>query len=71
MNLNNQTKEFQMGFFTKLSNDYIKGLSILSKMKEEGARPHDYLKHSIQFFEFKQFIIKTIKEYEKGENNEN
>ena len=38
----------------KLSNEYIKGLAILSKMKEEGARPHDYLKHSIKFFNFKE-----------------
>jgi|TARA_Y100000310_G_C20583450_1_gene764167 hypothetical protein len=60
----------QMGYFTKLSNDYIKGLAILSKMKEEGARPHDYLKHSIQFFRFKEYVIKTINEYEKGEKNE-
>ena len=40
---------------TKLSNDYIQGLAILSRMKEEGARPHDYLKHSIKFFEFKEY----------------
>ena len=38
----------------QLSNEYIKGLAILSKMKEEGARPHDYLKHSLKFFKFKE-----------------
>lgn len=71
MNFKDQTDEFKMGFFTKLSNDYIKGLAILSKMKEEGARPHDYLKHSIKFFEFKEYALKIINDYEKGEKNEN
>ena len=41
----------------QLSNEYIKGLAILSKMKEEGARPHDYLKHSLKFFKFKEYFI--------------
>ena len=54
----------------QLSNEYIKGLAILSKMKEEGARPHDYLKHSIQFFRFKEYVNKLIDDYEKGEKNE-
>ena len=38
---------------TKLSNDYIQGLAILSRMKEKGASPHDYLQHSIKFFRFR------------------
>ena len=48
----------------KLSNEYIKGLVILSKMKEEGARPHDYLKHSIRFFKFKEYANDLLKKYE-------
>ena len=54
----------------KLSNEYIRGLAILSRMKEEGARPHDYLKHSIKFFEFKEYANNLLKTYENGEKNE-
>ena len=54
----------------QLSNEYIKGLAILSKMKEEGARPHDYLKHSIRFFKFKEYANDLLKKYESGEKNE-
>jgi hypothetical protein len=54
----------------QLSNEYIKGLAILSKMKEEGARPHDYLKHSIKFFKFKEYADNLLKKYEKGEPND-
>ena len=54
---------------TKLSNDYIQGLAILSRMKEEGASPHDYLQHSIKFFIFKEFANNLLKQYEKGEEN--
>ena len=54
----------------QLSNEYIKGLAILSKMKEEGARPHDYLKHSIKFFKFKEYADNLLKKYEKGEQND-
>ena len=54
----------------QLSNEYIKGLAILSKMKEEGARPHDYLKHSIRFFKFKEYDNDLLKKYESGEKNE-
>ena len=53
----------------KLSNEYIKGLAILSKMKEEGARPHDYLKHSIKFFKFKEYANNLLNKYDKGETN--
>ena len=53
----------------QLSNEYIKGLAILSKMKEEGARPHDYLKHSIKFFNFKEYANNLLIKYEKGEIN--
>ena len=54
----------------QLSNEYIKGLAILSKMKEEGARPHDYLKHSLKFFKFKEYANNLLKKYENGEKNE-
>ena len=54
----------------QLSNEYIKGLAILSKMKEEGARPHDYLKHSLKFFKFKEYANDLLKKYESGEKNE-
>tara|TARA_Y100000034_G_C6718189_1_gene317601 strand:+ start:138 stop:344 length:207 start_codon:yes stop_codon:yes gene_type:complete len=63
MNLDKQT-------LTQLSNEYIKGLAILSKMKEEGARPHDYLEHSIKFFKFKEYANNLLKTYENGEKNE-
>ena len=53
----------------KLSNEYIRGLAILSRMKEEGASPHDYLKHSIKFFNFKEYANNLLNKYEKGENN--
>ena len=59
MNLNEQTLK-------QLSNEYIKGLAILSKMKEEGARPHDYLEHSIRFFKFKEYANNLLKKYESG-----
>ena len=53
----------------QLSNEYIKGLAILSKMKEDGARPHDYLKHLIKFFNFKEYANNLLTKYEKGEKN--
>lgn len=53
----------------RLSNEYIRGLALLSKMKEEGANPHDYLKHSIKFFNFKEYANNLLNKYEKGENN--
>ena len=53
----------------QLANEYIKGLAILSKMKEEGARPHDYLKHSIKFFKFKEYANNLLNKYDKGELN--
>ena len=62
MNLDKQT-------LTQLSNEYIKGLAILSNMKEEGARPHDYLKHSIKFFNLKEYANNLLNQYEKGDEN--
>ena len=53
----------------RLSNEYIRGLALLSKMKEQGAKPHDYLKHSIKFFNFKEYANNLLNKYEKGENN--
>ena len=53
----------------QLSNEYIKGLAILSKMKEEGARPHDYLKHLMKFFKLKEYANNLLIKYEKGEKN--
>ena len=53
----------------QLANEYIKGLAILSKMKEEGARPHDYLKHLMKFFKLKEYANNLLIKYEKGEIN--
>ena len=53
----------------QLSNEYIKGLAILSKMKEDGARPHDYLKHLMKFFKLKEYANNLLIKYEKGEIN--
>ena len=53
----------------RLSNEYIRGLALLSRMKEQGAKPHDYLKHSIKFFNFKEYANNLLNKYEKGENN--
>ena len=44
-------------------------MAILSKMKEDGDRPHDYLKHLIKFFNFKEYANNLLTKYEKGEKN--
>lgn len=55
---------------TEISQKYLKGLVVLSKMKEEGARPHIYLKHLSEFFNFKEDVRKFIENYEKRNENE-